>query len=294
MQVYFLPLSAHRSAGGDRSSSILTTGRLIGEFVEGQGQWPRLVEAIEQCRRAGATLVIAKLGRLGRNPRFLSLAVESGVDFACLDNQQCNRFTVHILVATAEEESQKISERTKRTLAAAVKRKGIKLGSARPGHWEGREHLRGTKKAIAQSAKMRRQRTRADLRVHLPTLKEMRLAGKTMDEIAEWLNDNGHTTTAGHPFNQVVGVAVAETLPWRRFPGQGQGSRRQAADHPLHGEDGMTKLRAKRDKGQSSRRPSSTRRPTGFLPRRSVHAAERQGRARRSTTSITGTSRWRA
>ena len=178
-------------------------GVLIAEFVEGKRQWPRLVEAIEQCRRDGATLVISNLGRLGRNARFLSLLLEAGVDFACLDNQQCNRFTVHILVATAEEESRRISERTKRTLAAAVKRKGIKLGSARPGHWEGREHLRGTRKAIAQSAKMRRQRTEEIYRFIMPTLKEMREAGKTMVEIAEWLNNNGHTTTAGHPFKQV-------------------------------------------------------------------------------------------
>ena len=86
--------------------------------------------------------------------------MESGIDFACCDNQQVNRFTVPILVVTAEEESQKISERTKRTLAAAVKAKGIKLGSARPGHWKGREHLRGTKEAIARSAEMRRVRTK--------------------------------------------------------------------------------------------------------------------------------------
>ena len=52
-------------------------GALIAEFVEGKRQWPRLVEAIEQCRRDGAILVIAKLGRLGRNARFLSLLLES-------------------------------------------------------------------------------------------------------------------------------------------------------------------------------------------------------------------------
>ena len=37
----------------------------------------------------------------------------------------------------------------------------------------------------------------------MPTMKEMREAGKTMVEIAAWLNDNGHTTTAGTPFTQV-------------------------------------------------------------------------------------------
>ena len=33
----------------------------------------------------------------------------------------------------------------------------------------------------------------------LPDLKRLRLEGKTMDEIAEWLNDHGHLTTARHP-----------------------------------------------------------------------------------------------
>ena len=182
-------------------------GVLAAEYVEGKKKWPRLAEAIEHCRRVGATLVIGKLGRLGRNPKFLSLLMESGIDFACCDNQQVNRFTVRILVATAEEESQKISERTKRTLAAAVKAKGIKLGSARPGHWKGREHLRGTKKAIERSAEMRRVRTKQTYEFLLPDLKKMRLAGRTMDEIADWLNQRGHTTTVGHPFN--------ETSVWR-------------------------------------------------------------------------------
>ena len=182
-------------------------GVSMGEYVEGKKKWPRLMEAIEQCKRDGATLVIGKLGRLGRNPKFLTLLMESGVDFACCDNPHVNKFTVHILAATAEEESQKISDRTKKSLAEAVKTKGIKLGSARPGHWEGREHLRGTRKAIAQSAKMRRVRTQKTYEFILPRLKEMREAGRTMDEIATWLNDNGHTTTVGHPFN--------ETSVWR-------------------------------------------------------------------------------
>lgn len=199
---------SYQCGGLDRTSVTrfvdFNQGKLLGEYVEGRKQWPRLVEAIERCQKAAATLIIAKIGRLVRNPRFLGVLMESGIDFACLDNQQCNKFTVHILVGVAEEESAKISERTKRTLAAAVKSKGIKLGSARPGHWEGREHLRGTKQAIAQSAKMRRQRTRQTYEYLLPTLKEMRLAGKTMDEIAAWLNGNGHLTTAGRPFNQVA------------------------------------------------------------------------------------------
>ena len=177
-------------------------GVLVGEYVEGKRKWPKLVEAIERCKQEGATLVIAKIGRRARNPKFLALLQGAQIDFACLDNQTCNRFTVHILVATAEEESERISQRTRKSLRAAVERTGMKLGSARPGHWEGREHLRGTKKAIAASAKARTQRTRQTYAFLMPTLKQMRLEGKTMDEIAVWLNNNGHTTSSGMPFQQ--------------------------------------------------------------------------------------------
>ena len=177
-------------------------GRLAGEYVEGQGKWPRLVEAVETCKKTGATLIIVKIGRLARNPRFLGLLLESGIDFVCLDNEQCNRHTVHILVATAEEESEKISRRTRKSMAECRKR-GIKLGSARPGHWKGREHLRGTRQAIAASVKMRRVRTRQAYEYLLPDLKRMRLEGKTMDEIAAWLNARDCLTTVGTPFNQV-------------------------------------------------------------------------------------------
>ena len=202
--VSYYPRRVNRG-GVDRFVSY-NDGRLVGEYVEGKRQWPKLLAAIERCKTEAATLLISKLGRLGRNPRFLALLKESGIDFACCDDPNVNKFTVHILVGVAEEESAKISERTKNAMAEARKR-GVKLGSHRPGHWEGREHLRGTRQAIAQSAKMRRIRTQKTYEFLLPTLKEMREAGQTMDEIAQWLNDNGHTTTVGHPFN--------ETSVWR-------------------------------------------------------------------------------
>ena len=69
-----------------------------------------------KCKQDGATLVIAKLGRLVKNPKFLAILQEARIDFACLDNQTCNRFTVHILVATAEQESERISQRTRGAL----------------------------------------------------------------------------------------------------------------------------------------------------------------------------------
>ena len=41
---------------------------------------PQLAEALAECKRTGATLVIAKLDRLARNVHFITGLLESGVD----------------------------------------------------------------------------------------------------------------------------------------------------------------------------------------------------------------------
>ena len=129
-------------------------GELVEEFTEVESgrktdkDRPALASAISRARRQKATLVVARLDRLARNVSFMAVLMDSGLEFVACDNPYANRLTVHIMSAIAEHERRIISQRTKDALAEAKKR-GTALGSARPGHWTGREGLR--LKALAQA-----------------------------------------------------------------------------------------------------------------------------------------------
>src|SRR5262245_61248913 len=102
---------------------------------------PVLARAMSHAKRTKGRLVVAKLDRLARNVAFTSALMQSGIDFVACDNPNANKLTIHILAAVAEDERERISERTKQALAAA-KARGVLLGSARPEHWRGREEQR--------------------------------------------------------------------------------------------------------------------------------------------------------
>ncbi|MEK7954321.1 recombinase family protein [Luteolibacter soli] len=89
---------------------------------------PKLMEALEVCRKRKAHLVIAKLDRLARSVRIISTLMDSGVSFSACDMPLANRFVLHIYSAVAEEEARLISERTKSALLAA-KNLGIDIGA---------------------------------------------------------------------------------------------------------------------------------------------------------------------
>ena len=165
---------------------------------------PELAKAVAHAKRSKAVLVVAKLDRLARNVAFLSRLMESGVDFIAIDLEHANRLTIHILAAVAEGEAKAISDRTKVALAAA-KVRGVKLGSARPGHWEGREEarLRGSQKGAIAASAVRTAKAEEAYVDLVPMMQELQASGKSLRAIAEALNADGHTTRRGAEWNQV-------------------------------------------------------------------------------------------
>jgi DNA invertase Pin-like site-specific DNA recombinase len=166
---------------------------------------PELAKAIAHAKRSNATLVIAKLDRLGRNVHFVSALMESSVDFVCCDNPNASRLTIHILAAIAEYEAKAISDRTKAALAA-YKARGGRLGAARPGsHRLTVEQARKGGRIAGQAARKAAVDSYADIVEQMVT---WRKNGLTQQAIADHLNTEGYTTRNGRPWNQVQVMRV--------------------------------------------------------------------------------------
>ena len=88
---------------------------------------PQLRKALEVCRKAGATLIIAKLDRLARNVHFVSGLIETGCDFIAADMPHANKVMIQMHAVMSEWERDQISARTKAALQAA-KARGVVLG----------------------------------------------------------------------------------------------------------------------------------------------------------------------
>ena len=163
--------------------------RLVAEFTEVESgkrcDRPQLNKSLNHCRESGAKLVIARLDRLARNAAFLLTLRDSGVEFVAAVMPDANRLTVGIMALVAEDEAERISQRTKAALAAA-KARGVKLGGIRS--WE------------AVNTSISRRTCAADTHAAsvAPIIMEIRAAGiSSLEGIAQALQARGIPTARG-------------------------------------------------------------------------------------------------
>lgn len=108
-----------------------TGAQLAAEYEEAESgrrsSRPQLLRALAAARRHRAVLVVAKLDRLTRDPRFLGTLRDARVPFVAADNPHATELTVDILAAVAADEARRTAERTRAALAVK-KARGAVLG----------------------------------------------------------------------------------------------------------------------------------------------------------------------
>ena len=159
---------------------------VLGEFTDIESgancDRPELWKAIELAEKTGATLLVAKLDRLSRKVSFISTVMDrKRLSLTVATMPHADKFQLHIYAALAEQEREFISLRTKQALAP-LKGTG-KLGGNRGNIDKANEAARAV--ADAHAAKV------------MDTIRPLRDAGRTLQQIADTLNRSGVTTSRG-------------------------------------------------------------------------------------------------
>lgn len=155
---------------------------------------PNLIQAIEECKKQGATLLIAKLDRLSRNASFILTLRDSQVRFKCCDMPDANSVTIGIMAILAQDERERTSQRTKDALAE-LKRKGVKLGSPQNLNLEARQKGLEMRKLNSLENENNKKAT--------ALIDGLHKQGKSFYFITKELNRLGFNTRRGKAFTQV-------------------------------------------------------------------------------------------
>lgn len=174
----------------------------ITEFIEVESgrkkDRPKLKEALDLCRKTGATLIVAKLDRLARNVSFLCNLLETDVEIIFCDFPQANKMVLHILSAISQYEAELTASRTKSALAAKRAR-GYKLGNP--------EHLLDKHQQAIQNSIMTC-KTKADNNPNnkraVAMLRTLVKEEHSLKEMADILNREGFVTSKGACFSKAT------------------------------------------------------------------------------------------
>ena len=186
--------------------------QLVDEFVEVESgrasDRPQLAKALARCRVMNATLIVANVSRLTRNPDFMSRLVEAGVEVCFCDlpsiDGPVGKFMLRQMLSVAELEAGFIGERTRKALAAA-KARGVKLGGNR-----GNLPNVGDKGRVI-SAAVRAEKVKRRAHDLAPIIADIRASGlSSLREIAAALNARNIRTARGAYWSSVQVMRVLE------------------------------------------------------------------------------------
>lgn len=175
-----------------KSKTILT------EYVETESgkniHRPKLMAALNMCRKTNSILIVAKLDRLSRNVAFTSTLLESDVEIVFCDFPQANRLILHIISSIAEYEANLISQRTKQSLQAK-KARGVKLGKSENLMNKFDQAIRNSSQTNRAKAESNPNNMRA-----VAILRSLVNENKSLAEMTNLLNEQGFTTSKGCRF----------------------------------------------------------------------------------------------
>ena len=163
-------------------------GVVINEYQEKESgkndNRPQLTAALNECKRTGATLLIAKLDRLSRK------VSDSGVKFLACDLPQFNVLTLAVFVGLAEQERELIASRTKAALASRYEKESWAVSHTNAHKFDDDCRLKSLD-VRRESAKENQYNKRAYAAIKLA------LGSMGFNALADYLNQNGFTTAKG-------------------------------------------------------------------------------------------------
>ena len=165
---------------------------VIGEFAEfysGKGDWKQrkeLVKAVELCKSSGATLLVAKVDRLGRNNASVAALLEM-IDVVVAIMPTADRMMIQMLSVVAEAEVRGMADRIRKGLAVA-KEKGVKIGAASEAYQASRTSYKQDRNHTASAAYAEQAREK---------LTVLRSAGLNLKQIADVFTKEKCVTTRG-------------------------------------------------------------------------------------------------
>lgn len=170
----------------------------LAEFTEVEtgknDQRPKLQAAIALAQRTGSTLLVAKLDRLSRNAAFIFALKEAQVKFVCCDMPDANTLTVGIMAVLAQDERERISQRTK----AALDEKRRRIGEWRISNLTDVHRAQG--RAIHQANAQNNSNNRKALFALRQFLNSSLKPTQSLRHIASELNNAGFKTARNKNF----------------------------------------------------------------------------------------------